>query len=287
MVAGNFSCGQQGCCDQVTQTPFWTPDLSLAWKAFSVYNMRSPSSDICSVDIDIRNASNNQPPNPWAGGGLKVNGLPLAVPAWWKSPYTRIPNGTNMQTAIDAHPGFSSPAVNFNLGLDYSIPFTGKVKLVFRHCDGTFCEWLSDDWTPEPPPKLDLSVRENYLADLRAEYLPLVLGFHGANIKAGAKWLAVEPLDGDTEIFSLDGGREFDDAETMDSPQFVVASAKKQNKAALYELARPVSLERLGGGEVKLVLKRPLGNPVKPRLRFIFFDENANIIGFAVNDNGK
>ncbi len=289
MVGGDFSCGQQGCCDQIKQTPYWTPDLSLAWKAYEVYNVKFPASDVCSIDIDIRSSTNAQPPNPWNGGGLKVNGLPRGVPAWWKSPYVKIPNGTNLQTVIDGHPNFNSPAVNFNLGLDYSGTYTGKVKFIIRHCDGTICEWLSDNWTPKPPMQFALSVRENYLAELKAEYLPLVIGFHeGINIKGEAKWLAVEALDEDTEVFSVDGGGlELDNSNMMNKPQLVVASSRKQDKAALYELARSVDLEQLAGGEVKLVLKRPSGNSTKPRLRFIFFDENANIIGFATNEDSK
>jgi hypothetical protein len=289
MVAGEFSCGgtSSGCCDQVKQTPFWTPDLSLAWKAYEVYNVKYPATDICSIDIDIRSSTNAQPPNPWNGGGLKVNGLPRAVPAWWKSPYVKIPNGTNLQTVIDGHPNFSAAAVNFNLGLDYSGTYTGKVKFIIRHCDGTVCEWVSDNWTPSPPQLLRVKVKENYLSKLAAEYLPLVLGFDGEmKINGSAKWLAVEPLDEDTEVFSVDGGGgQTLDAEDADRPQFIVASAKKQDKAALYELAQTVNFERLRNGEIKLVLKRPPGNTAKPRLRFIFFDESANIIGFATNED--
>jgi hypothetical protein len=292
MVAGNFTCGQQGCCDQVKQTPFWTPDLSLAWKAFEIYNVKYPSSDVCSIDIDIRDSNNQQPPSPWNGGGLKVNGSARAVPTWWKSPYIKIPNGTNGQTTIDGHPNFSSAAVNFNLGLDYSGTYTGKVKFIIRHCDGTICEWVSENWTPKPPTLLPLAIRETYLADLSAPYLPLTLGFReGINVEGEAKWLAVEPMDEDVEVFSVDGGRsgaELDSTETTDEGQLIVVSSRKQDRAALYEFARPVSLERLGGGEVKLVLKRMSGSSIRPRLRFIFFDENANMMGFATNEaNGR
>jgi len=294
MVAGDFACINTGlpgggcACDQVTQTPFWTPDLSLAWKAFNIYNVKSPGSNIRSVDIDISD-SNGQPPpqSPWAGGGLRVNGTMLQVPDWWRSPYTRIPNGTIYNKAIAARSNYSLPAVSFNLGLDYSADFTGTVKLKFTHDDGSICQWTSDNWTPGPPTQLMMRISERYLGDLKSEFLPLALGFSGdINIKSNAKWIAVEPLDADTEVFSLDGG-EIENENTTDRRQLVIGSAKKQNKAALYELVQPVDLEGLAGGEVKLVLKRPAGNSTKPRLRFIFFDENANIIGFATNEDSK
>jgi hypothetical protein len=285
MIAGYFSCGQQGCCDQVKQTPFWTPDLSLSWKAFEVFNVKYPASSICSIDIDIRSATNQQPPNPWNGGGLKVNGTTLSVPAWWRSPYTTIPNGTNGQTAIAATPNFSAAAVNFNLGLDYSGTYTGKVKFIFRHCDGTTCEYLSDNWTPSPPPQLGMKTSERYLGNLRGEFLPLTLAFSdGVNIKSTAAWIAVEPLDADTEVFSVDGDRALESEEMPGPQQMIISSSRKQDRSALYELARPIDLERFTGGEIKLVLKRSPGNTVKPRLRFLFFDENANMIGFATND---
>lgn len=286
MIAGDFSCGANpGCCDQVKQTPFWTPDLSIAWKAFEIFNVKYPASDICSIDIDIRNSSNQQPPNPWNGGGLKVNGTTLSVPAWWRSPYTKIPNGTNGQTVIAAIPNFSAAAVNFNLGLDYSGTYTGKVKFIFRHCDGTTCDYLSDDWTPAPPPQLAMRTSERYLGDIRGEFLPLALAFSdGVNIKRKAAWIAVEPLDAGTEVFSVDGDRALESEDAAGRQQLIIASARKQENAALYELARPIDLERFTGGEIKLVLKRPSGNPGKPRLRFLFFDENANMIGYATND---
>jgi hypothetical protein len=292
MVAGDFACGGialpgGGCaCDQVTQTPFWTPDLSLAWKAFSIYNVKSPGSDIKWIDIDISD-SNGQPPpqSPWSGGGLRVNGTALAVPDWWRSPYTRIPNGSLYDTVIAAEPNFSAPAVNFNLGLDYSVPFTGKVKLGFKHEDESICHWTSEEWTPRSPTQLAVRVSERYLGDIRGEYLPLALAFSdGVNIPSGVKWIAVEPMDADTEVFSIDGDRDIESKDTAGGRQLVIASAKRQDRAALYELAKPVDLGRLTGDEIKLVLKRSEGSLSKPRLRFLFFDTNANLIGYAMND---
>lgn len=287
MIAGDFSCGQQGCCDQVKLTPFWMPDLSLSWKAFEVFNVKYPASNICSINIDIRSATNQPPPNPWNGGGLKVNGTALPVPDWWRSPYTRIPNG-DVAKMIAAQPNFSAAAVNFNLGLDYSGAYTGKVKLIFRHCDGTTCEYLSDNWTPEPPTQLAMRSSERYLGDLRSEFLPLALAFSdGVNIKRKAAWIAVEPLDADTEVFSVDGDRVEIENSAARQPQVVIASARKQERSALYELAKPIDLERFTGGEIKLVLKRSAGNSIKPRLRFLFFDENANLIGYTTSEGGK
>ena len=186
---------------------------------------------------------------------------------------------------IAAQPNFSAAAVNFNLGLDYSGTYAGKVKLIFRHCDGSTCEYLSDNWTPSPPSQLVMRTSERYLGDLRGEFLPLALGFSdGMNIKSKAAWIAVEPLDADTEVFSVDGDRALESEETFGPQQMIISSSRKLDRSALYELARPIDLERFTGGEIKLVLKRPQGNPVKPRLRFLFFDENANMIGFATND---
>jgi hypothetical protein len=285
MVAGNFSEGStMGCCNHVKQTPFWTPDLSLAWKAFKVYNVKYPASDISSIDIDIRDGNGNRPQDAWNAGGLKVNGGPLKVPEWWRSPYMTIPNGTNTQTVIAAPPNFNSPAVNFNLGLDYSSPFTGKVKLTFGHDDGSTCEWLSEDWTPAPPAQLALKVNETYAGNPKGQFLHLVVGFSdGINIERDARWVAVEPID-ETEVFSVGVGGKFTDEGTAGSHGLAIASSEKRGNAALYELARPVSLSRLGDGEIKLVLKRPPGNSGKPRLRFIFFDENADLIGFTTNE---
>jgi hypothetical protein len=277
---------QEGCCDQMKITPFWVPDVSIDYRTFEIYNVKYPSSDVCSIDIDIRNASNQQPPSGWQGGGLFVNNLTRSVPVWWKLPYDRIPNGTNGVTQIDGHPNFNTPAVKFNLGIDYSTPYTGTVYLTINHCDGTVCKLNFYDWTPRPPQPIKVSTDETYPIGFEQELIAVTTGFQPSKGTNGiVKWIVVEALDEDAEIFSVDADSSGN--RRIGKNMLNVVSAEKRNKIALYELVQPVDLGSIVNGKLNLVLKRAEKSSGKPRLKYIFFDESGSPIGFTTNDEEK
>jgi hypothetical protein len=276
----------EGCCDQMKVKPFWLPEVSVDYKTFEIYNVKYPSTDVCSIDIDIRNASNQQPPSGWQGGGLFVNNLPKSVPAWWKLPYNRIPNGTNGVALIDGHPNFSTPAVKFNLGIDYSTPYTGTVYLTINHCDGTVCKLNFYNWTPRPPQLIKVNPAETYPIGIEQELIAVTTGFQPLKGAQGVvKWIVVEALDEDAEIFSVDA--DSSNAKRNGKNKLSVVSSEKRDKIALYELAQPVNLENAVNGELNLVLKRKEKSSDKPRLKYIFFDESGSPVGFTTNAEGK
>jgi hypothetical protein len=281
---------EEGCCDQIKVRPYWVPDVSIDYKTFEIYNVKYPSTDVCSIDIDIRNASNQQPPSGWQGGGLFVNSLVKPVPAWWKLPYNRIPNGTNGMTQIDGHPNFNTAAVKFNLGIDYSTPYTGTVYLTVNHCDGTFCKLNFYNWTPRPPSPIKVAVDDIYPIGFEQELIAVTTKFQPLKgTKGVVKWIVVEALDEDAEVFSIDADssnkNSTEDADS--SNKLIFVSSEKREKIALYELAQPVNLENAINGELNLVLKRKERSSDKPRLKYIFFDEGGSPIGFTSNDGGK
>lgn len=276
----------EGCCDQMKVKPFWLPEVSVDYKTFEIYNTKYPASDVCSIDIDIRNTSNQQPPSGWQGGGLFVNNLARSVPAWWKLPYNRIPNGTNGMTQIDGHPNFTTPAVKFNLGIDYSTPYTGTVYLTINHCDGTVCRLNFYNWTPRPPQFIKVNPNETYPIGIEQELIAVTTGFEPLKgVQGVVKWIVVEALDEDAEIFSVNADSSNDrlDGKNM----LTVVSSEKRDKIALYELAQTVNLENAVNGELNLVLKRKEKSSDKPRLKYIFFDESGSPIGFTTNAEGK
>ncbi len=283
-----------GCCDQMKVTPFWEPNVAIDYKTFEIYNLKSPSSDICSIDIDIRNSPNNQqPPSGWQGGELFVNGLFRSIPQWWRLPYNRIPNGTNGATVIDGHPGISASAVRFNLGIDYSTPYTGTVTLIIKHCDGLICRLTFPNWTPQPPMRSGIIANEAFRNGFEQEFAAVTTRFQTLRAAKGfVKWIVVEALDEDAEISSADAKSsnknpvEDTDA-SAEKNSLNAASTAIRRKVALYELSQPVSLEKAIGGELNLVIKRGGKLSVKPGLKYIFFDESANPIGFTTSEEGK
>lgn len=270
-----------GCCDQMRVTPFWIPDVSVEYRTFEIFNVKYPSSDICSIDIDIRNASDQQPPSGWQGGGLFVNGLPMPIPAWWRLPYERIPNGKNGETQIAGNPNFNSPAVKFNLGIDYSTPYTGTVFLTINHCDGNICKLTLNNWTPHPAMRIGVPVNETYPIGFEQALVAVTVKFRGMkNTKGLVKWIVIEALDTDAEVFSVDADSSKNSAEKNN---LAVVSSEKREKVALYKLAQPVNLEKGINGEINLVLKRAEKSSHKPRLKYIFFDESGSPIGYTTN----
>ncbi len=174
-----FHAGSRGCCDQVKTGAFLDARPIAVLESDRGFQCEIPGFEHLLRRYRYSQcAANAQPPNPWNGGGLKVNGTPLAVPALWRSPYTKIPNGTNGQTVIAASPNFSVSAINFNLGLDYSGTYTGKIKLIYqtlRRDDLRMGFGRLDSRSRLT--QLVMRTSERYLADLRGEFLPLVLEF--------------------------------------------------------------------------------------------------------------
>ncbi|MEO5931122.1 MAG: hypothetical protein ABIR47_14415 [Candidatus Kapaibacterium sp.] len=121
-------------CDSMSVKPFPYPDLDLSGRTFTVYNLKSPTSPICSVKIVV-----TPPP---AGPG--VNGGGLYVDGVWKS----WPYGTSVAyTQILAVHGLpATNTVQFNLGIDYTIGWVGNVSVTAYHCDGDSCSMTYGPW---------------------------------------------------------------------------------------------------------------------------------------------
>lgn len=121
-------------CDSMSVKPFPFNDLDLSGRTFTVYNLKSPASPICSVKIVVTPPPSGPGVN---GGGLYVDGV-------WKS----WPFGSSVgYTEIKSVHGLpANNTVQFNLGIDYTIGWVGNVSVTSYHCDGDSCEMKYGPW---------------------------------------------------------------------------------------------------------------------------------------------
>lgn len=113
------------------------------WRKFVLSNVKQPVSRISSVDISF---IQEPTPIPHYGGGLKVD----AAPRTWTVGNSAAYNNVRLQctgAGTQAHGASAASSVEFNLGVDKTIGYTGVVHLKIGYCDGDTCE-LDYSWTP-------------------------------------------------------------------------------------------------------------------------------------------
>ncbi len=218
---------EKACCDQLHVTPGATAGA----RTFDIFNLKSPVSPICSVEISPDPAP---PPGSWAGGDLSLNqgsGL-VASPGLFQAPYLRIP-GTG---TIEAVPGGANiPSVRFNLTLNSLPHYEGALSLTVQHCDGSICILRYEPWVAgrplvhPNPPKPPFTVN---LADTVAELSNAMLLLRIGDTPPRTKYLRVD-LEGDgaeiagVRIPQSNGG-------------IAVGSVRHTDRFALFEFATPL-----------------------------------------------
>lgn len=185
------------CCDKITAVPYPQNNLQLDYRTFTITNLHAPVSPICYVDISM-----NPVPNPiWQGGDLYLDGVYQAPGSKFGSPYTRIPNRPLNTSTISA-----VNTVKFNLGVDYTIGWSGTVTFVIHHCDGSSCTLTYGPWVASPPPSVpggqvfDTSVFQEgklFRYDLRLK---------ARDWKTPARWISFRLEDGKGQIFAASNG---------------------------------------------------------------------------------
>jgi uncharacterized repeat protein (TIGR01451 family) len=122
-------------CDSMSVKPFPFQDLDLSGRTFTIYNMKIPTSPICSVKISVV----PPPAGPGVnGGGLYVDGVWKPWPFGSSVGYTQILSPTHGLPAANT--------VQFNLGIDYTIGWVGNVNITIYHCDGDSCTTSYGPW---------------------------------------------------------------------------------------------------------------------------------------------
>lgn len=275
------------CCDRMTATPVPNPPLQQTYKTFDFYNLKSPASNICSVDIAFSPLPHT---GSWQGGGLYIDSgsglapIPAGTKFIWN--YTRVPNNPP-GSVIAAVPSSSLtiPSLRFNLGFDNTQPYTGTVTFKVNHCDGTFCtltnQWIFNPNTGGTPLPFRQSIR-----DLNAEFSELTLTYNAeseiqlAKGVKGAKWLGLNLLGEDAEIYSVDGAEVPNEKASGENKRLTLHSSSKSPKAALFEfseLLNPNSREQ-NDKTITIIIKKNIDKKVEPKIVLSLFDENANLI---------
>lgn len=132
-------------CDSLAVSPFVFAGLQLSGRQFKIFNQKVPTAPICSVKIQLV-----PDPDPgsstlkWNGGSLIIDGIGRS---WGVSnsgtPYYSLINCSG-PSAPQGNPAVST--IQFNLGVDYTLNWTGDVILTIIHCDGDTCQLVYKNW---------------------------------------------------------------------------------------------------------------------------------------------
>lgn len=256
-------------CDRLIVAPYTYVGLDLSGRTFTILNTKIPSSLICKILISLTPA----PSTGWQGGGVKCHSYGSSVytpPAgsYFASPYVVIPGGTGSPW-LSFSPN-TNHYVKFNLGVDFTIGWTGAVNIKVIHCDGDTCTLTYSNWvSSHSNSHTKFTTTQKINDSLYA--VSLTLGLPSIKSKS-IKWLGVEVMKGNSEIFSVTGGRYGEKA--TESSNMPMESSHQSDKFALFEFENSVLLDGTDSQlPINLVFKGQ-----RPALRLIGFDENGNEI---------
>ncbi|MDW8272570.1 MAG: hypothetical protein RML15_09210 [Bacteroidota bacterium] len=141
-------------CDSLRVTPFVWVGLNLSGRTFTIFNQKQPASPIREVRIQL--VPDPNPASPafkWNGGGLLVDGgpRPWGVANSGTPYYSQIRMWCPPQGQAPQGPAANN-TVQFNLGVDYTLNWTGSVLLTVIHCDGDTCRLVYPNWCAKPNP---------------------------------------------------------------------------------------------------------------------------------------
>lgn len=139
-----FKCdpAPQDRCDSMSVLGMST--LKYSVRSFTIQNLKSPSSPICEVYINVN-------PHPGSsnlvGSNLFVDGVPHSWPASSSFGWSQI---------TSAHGLPANSTVQFDLNIPYGIGWTGTVTVTVVHCDGQKCTMEYGPWTVSKKGKIDV-----------------------------------------------------------------------------------------------------------------------------------
>lgn len=251
-------------CDTLTVAPFPQENVSIDYRTFTIYNEKYPPSPICSIDIAIADGAGVPPPSGWQGGNLYFDGVLVPTGTRFILPYDRIPNAGAADLAADN----VDETVAFNLGIDYTTPWTGTVTFIIKHCDGDSCVLTYGPWTPSPPSNAPLATAvaedDRELSHYRVRVSGLTAG------RKNVRWLAVSTVDANAAIVAAS------------SPAIVSASSPSitiVNNSALFNVAFVASNAPLP--DVFVVVARKKGI-VAGDIRVVAYNDRAVSVASTV-----
>lgn len=240
-------------CDSVTVKPFVFAGLDLSGRTFTIHNVKIPASPIVSVTIIP-----TPPPAFLQGGGLVIDG----IGTFWSVPYTRIP----ITGFISA-----STSVKFNLGIDYTLGWTGTISLVIHHADGDSCQYTYGPWSATRPTGGGVLVSTSIGRKIYANRFRL----HNTGKTRPVRWVSVQVVDREDRLIAGSGATW--DGANRDVDAAELAHFEQGQTEALFTFASPVPV---GGtsGTFDVVVTRDSGRSAPPLLRWTSYDAEGNAL---------
>jgi uncharacterized repeat protein (TIGR01451 family) len=257
----------QDRCDSLAVRP--RADKQFSIRSFTIHNLKSPSSPICSVEIAM------VPPPPASaliGGGLVVDGTPQPWTAANSSGFTEI-------SGINGLPGNST--ITFFLGVNYAIGWVGDVTITVIHCDGTTCtvEYKHWDATKGGTIVIGTPIDVPDRATLHMHSLQFSRDEAEAN-DARIRSIAINYSDPATEVVAVTGATYpcEPDAVGVGECDDIFEEVRVDDKAVLIELRRDLDDQRnLTDPIVTVVYRADNDEPVP--VEIIYYDEHGQEIG--------
>lgn len=279
-------------CDSLVVAPFTFHGLNLSGRTFTIFNQKQPTSPIKEVKINL--IPDPLPTNPnfkWNGGGLFIDNFPRT----WSlgnsgNPYySTISLDCDPQNPPQAPQGnAANTSIKFNLGVDYTLNWTGNVILTIIHCDGDTCELTYNNWCAKPP-KQCIKI-DPILIDTSTLSQNIVAGHSKFSLRGrdNVKFVAIELAEKDKPNVQVIGAF----AGIIDNRNNIIATGKTIEYLAtdepLPKKSSIIELPNVFGGrdeDCQLIVFFMGDSVVK--FNVILFDENVNPIGFETFEASK
>ncbi|MBR9978226.1 MAG: T9SS type A sorting domain-containing protein, partial [Bacteroidetes bacterium] len=254
-------------CDDIKAQPFHQQNVSIDYRTFTIINQKLPASPICSIDISMEDSGGNSPTSGWQGGDLYIDGALIPTGTRFVFPYDRIPNAGASDIS-----SYNADTVRFNLGIDYTVSWTGIVTFVIAHCDGDTCVVRYGPWTAAKPGGSGPVV----VVAEKAERRLFGQGLRIRNTSGGPiRWVSVAVENGQDEVYAVSAAQWLG-AEQYPGAELLAQSAQGRRKA-LFTFA-----EDLASGAVSdlihLVIARDSSQTQPPVIRWTTYGDDGNAI---------
>jgi hypothetical protein len=254
------------CCDKLSAMPYQQPNLQLDYRTFTITNLKAPVSPICYVDISFSPA-----PNPiWQGGDLYLDGVYQAPGTKFGSPYIRIPNKPLSTSTISA-----VNTVKFNLGVDFTINWSGSVTFVVHHCDGTTCTLTYGPWIALLPPKVPGPQVFDAAVTQEGKLYNFNLHLKNRERKRQIKWIGFRVEDENGQLFATTPPPPT--AREADRVGANVENGGLGKTSILYSFGQPLQSGQSADG-FNLVVARDAKETGAPVLAWTIYDADGNAI---------
>ncbi len=248
------------CCDKIAAVPFPQPNVSIDYRTITITNLKAPVSPICSVDISMTPT----PAPGWQGGDLYIDGTLVPTATRFIYPYTRVPNKPA---------GSSISAVNtvtFNLGVDYTLGWTGTVTFVVHHCDGSICTLTYGPWTATPPQTIPGIQAFDANVSQEGRLYTLGLQLKQRKWKGVIKWISFRVGDDKGQIFAAS-------TPSRGEGRPLVENGGLSNTSVLFTFGQPLKSGQ-AAGTFNLVVRRGSNAPDTPLVIWTTYDANGNAL---------